>query len=86
MSCQIIYFEEMPKDLRVPNSNHQEACTERSENLPSVTKKQKRLSTIVSITVSISVSVISGLLIAKITQAKKKKVTKIYALPLYNYY
>lgn len=35
------------------------------ENLPSVTKKQKRLSTIVSIIVSISVSVISGLLMAK---------------------
>lgn len=34
-------------------------------NLPSVTKKQKRLSTIVSIIVSISVSVISGLLMAK---------------------
>ncbi len=36
--------------------------------LPSVTKKQKRLSTIVSIMASMSVSMISGLLIAEGTE------------------
>lgn len=40
-------------------------------NLPSVTKKQKRLSTIVSIIVSISVSVMSGRLMAKTAWKKK---------------
>lgn len=41
-------------------------------NLPSVTKKQKRLSTIVSIIVSISVSVISGRLMAKTVWKKEQ--------------
>lgn len=40
-------------------------------NLPSVTKKQKRLSTIVSIIVSISVSVISGRLMAETVWKKE---------------
>lgn len=50
------------------------------ENLPSVTKKQKRLSTIVSIIVSISVSVISGRLIAKtVWKRVKNRVKEVYA-------
>lgn len=46
-----------------------------SLHLPSVTKKQKRLSTIVSIMVSISVSVISGPLMAK--RIKKKDIIQV---------
>jgi len=50
------------------------------ENLPSVTKKQKRLSRIVSIIVSISVSVISGLLMAKVVWKRvKNRVKEVYA-------
>lgn len=46
------------------------------EHLPSVTKKQKRLSTIVSIIVSISVSVISGRLMAKTAWKRVKNRVK----------
>lgn len=50
------------------------------ENLPSVTKKQKRLSTIVSIIVSISVSVISGRLMARTGWKRvKNRVKEVYA-------
>lgn len=50
------------------------------EHLPSVTKKQKRLSTIVSIIVSISVSVISGRLMAKtVWKRVKNRVKEVYA-------
>ena len=46
------------------------------ENLPSVTKKQKRLSTIVSIIVSISVSVMSCLLMAETAWKRVKNRVK----------
>lgn len=50
------------------------------DNLPSVTKKQKRLSTIVSIIVSISVSVMSGRLMAKtVWKRVKNRVKEVYA-------
>lgn len=51
------------------------------KNLPSVTKKQKRLSTIVSIIVSISVSVISGLLMAETGKELNTGKKKVYTTP-----